>query len=199
MSDTPRDESHDLPDEVFEEEVFDEVSKPTPTVSRVPARVSSQSRTGWMAPVALVLSLLAAGASGWALFKPAPEPTTIAADAKSDDPKATVCKAFKTVSDAVFFQTNRSPSQDLGPAIPAALEAIAANARLAMSEGSSYLLAHLPSNAPEELAKEARNFAGELSSIAMNALAGIPNDKPEQAELLKSAEKSNTKIGDLCK
>ena len=68
-----------------------------------------------------------------------------------------------------------------------------------MSEGSSYLLAHLPSNAPEELAKEARNFAGELSSIAMNALAGIPNDKPEQAELLKSAEKSNTKIGDLCK
>lgn len=196
MSDlTPRDESQDLSDEVYEDQ---EVRRATPTVSRVPARVSSQSRTGWMAPVALVLSLLAAGAAGWALLKPAPEPTTAVA-AKSDDPKASVCKAFKTVSDAVFFQTNRSPSPELGPAIPAAMEAIAANARLAMSEGATYLLAHVPSNAPEELANEARTFAGELSSIAMNALAGIPNDKPEQAELLKSAEKSNTKIGDLCK
>jgi hypothetical protein len=197
MSDlTPRHESNDLPDEVYEnDEVYEEVRRPT--VSRVPAQVSSRSRMGWIAPVALVISLLAAAAAAWTLFKPAPEASTAAA--KSDDPKASVCKAFKTVSDAVFFQTNRSPNPELGPAIPAAMEAIAANARLAMSEGASFLLAHVPSNAPEELAKEARTFAGQLSNISMNALAGIPNDKPEQAELLKSAEKSNTKISDLCK
>lgn len=181
----PEPTSYDDSHEIHEEEV-----------SRVPVRVATRSSTGWMAPLALVLSLLAAGAAVWGLVKPAKESTTAA---KSEEPKATVCKAFKVVSDAVYLQTNRTPGPDLGPAAPAAMEAIAANARLAMSGGANYLLEILPANAPADLSEEVRGFAADLSSIAMNALAGTPNDKPEQAELLHSAEESNKKIGELCK
>lgn len=166
-----------------------------PAISRVPVQVSRPGPAGWIAPVALVISLLAAVAAGWSLFKPAAATGNPAAD----DAKGQVCKAFKTVSDAVYLRTNQAPPPNLGPATPAAIEAIAANARLAMAGGSAYLMEKLPSNAPGDLAKEVRAFAGNLDSIAMNALAGISNDKPEQAELLKAAEESNKKIVELCK
>lgn len=162
---------------------------------RRPAQVAGP-RHQWIAPAALLIALLAAVAAGWALFKPAP---AAVGALKSDDPKATVCKAFKTVSDAVYLQTNKSPSPDLGPATPAAVEAIAANARLAMAAGANFLLENLPTNTSAELGDTVRGFAADLNSIAMNALAGIPNEKPEQADLLRAAEDSNKKIVDLCK
>lgn len=170
-------------------------SAPASSVSRVPIQVST-GPAGWIAPVALVISLLAAVAAGWSLFKPA---SGGGANASAADPKGQVCTAFKTVSDAVYLRTNQAPPPDLGPATPAAVEAIAANARLAMAGGATYLMDKLPSNAPGDLAKEVRSFAGDLNSIAMNALAGISNDKPEQADLLKSAEEANKRIVDLCK
>ena len=177
-----------------------EVRAGSAAMSRVPVQVAAPARTGWIAPVALVIALLAAAAAGWALFRPAPDTSTATnAATKSDDPKATVCKAFKTVSDAVYIQTNKAPGPDLGPATPAAVEAIAANARLAMAGGANYLLDNLPSNTPDELAGPIRSFAGQLNSIAMNLLAGIPNDRPEQAYLLHSAEESNKKLAELCK
>lgn len=178
---------------------------PKPTTVHTPAAGDTSRLTRWIASVGLVISLLAAAAAGWALFKPAPTDSTEdtastgSTAPTTDSPKTTVCKAFGTVSDAVFLQTNRTPSPDMGPATPAAAEAIAANARLAMAAGASYLLDNLPSNTPQDLADEVRRFAGDLNSIAMNALAGIPNEKPEQAALLKSAEETNTKISDLCK
>lgn len=187
---TSHDESAQAHDEAYEE-------AHKPKVSRVPAPAAKRSMTSWMAPLALVCSLLAAGAAAWGLLKPAPESPTAF---KSDDPKATVCKAFKTVSDAVYLQTNRNPPPDLGPAVEgAAMEAIAANARLAMAGGANYLLANLPANTPADLNEEVRSFAADLNSIAMNALAGIANEKPEQADLLHSAEESNKKIAELCK
>lgn len=162
-------------------------------VSRSPIRLESGPK--WMAPAALALSVLAAAAAGWALFKPAP--TTGAAPAA--DPKAQVCSAFNTVSTAVSIQTKRAPGPDLGPITPVAAEAIAANARLAMAGGAGYLLAQLPSNASETLATEIRSFAEDLNGIAMNALAGIPNDKEPQAGLLKAVEESNKRIAEYCK
>lgn len=44
-----------------------------------------------------------------------------------------------------------------------------------------------------------RSFAGDLNGLAVNALAGIPNDKEPQAGLLRSAEETNKKIVELCK
>lgn len=166
-----------------------------PPVSRVPVHVEPKSPR-WIAPTALVISLLAAAAAGWSLFKPAPS-----ADAAGSvaDPKAQVCTAFNTVSKAVSIQTKRAPGPDLGPVTPVAAEAIAANARLAMSGGASYLLEQLPPNAPKELAEQVRSFASDLNGLSVNALAGIPNDQEPQAGLLRSAEDTNKKIVELCK
>jgi len=166
---------------------------PYPTVTPAPARGSGPR---WIAPTALILSLIAVAGAGWALFKP--EPVEVD-PLSSADPKGQVCSAYTLVSEAVSIQTKRSPGPNLGPMTAVATEAIAANARLAMAGGASYLLDQLPPNAPAELATEVRAFAGDLNSIAMNALAGIPNDREPQAGLLSSAEQSNKKLAELCK
>ena len=161
---------------------------PAPAVIRRPAR--------WIAPLALAISLLAAGTAGWALAKPAPQAAAVNV---SSDPKGQVCSAFFTVSEAVYRYTNVNLPPDLGAALPAAQEAIAANARLAMSGGSAYLLRNLPSNAAADLAEEVRGFADTLDTIAMKLLAGVPDKNPELTDLLKSADQANKKIGGLCK
>lgn len=167
----------------------------TPAVSRVPVHVEPK-KPRWIAPAALAISLLAAVGAGWALFKPAP---TASLAGEVANPKAHVCEVFSTVSKAVSIQTKRAPGPDLGPITPVAAEAIAANARLAMSGGASYLLEQLPSNAPKELAAKVRAFASDLNGLAINALAGVPNDQEPQAGLLRSAEETNKKIAELCK
>lgn len=165
----------------------------TNSPSRIPLRIS-EGNPRWVAPTALVISLVAAAAAGWAAFKPAADSLN-----SSEDPKAQVCAAFKTVSSAVSIQTKRSAGPDFGPVQPVAAEAIAANARLAMAAGAGYLLDELPSNTPENLSKEVRAFATTLNGIALNALAGIPNDKEPQMTLLRSAEESNKTLADFCK
>jgi hypothetical protein len=176
--------------------------------------VSRPRTAGWIAPLALVISLLAAGTAGWAAFKPAPsagpapsaEPTPSAEPAPSvdtstasADPKGQTCDAFSTVSEAVFRYTHANPTGEPGVALAAAQEAIAANARLAMSGGSTYLLRTLSSNTPAELADSVRSFAGTLDTIAMRLLAGVPDDNPDMVNLLTTADESNKKISGLCK
>lgn len=169
-------------------------SRARPAVSREALRLESGPR--WLAPAALALAVLAAIGAAVALFKPSP---ATGGAGPSDDPKGQACAAFEVVSRAVSFQTKRSPGPDAGPAAPIAAEAIAANARLSMAGGASYLLERLPSNAPKDLADEIRSFATGLNGLAINALAGIANDKEPQAGLLKSVENSNKTISQLCK
>ncbi|MFM8597851.1 MAG: hypothetical protein ACKOB8_02425 [Mycobacterium sp.] len=161
-----------------------------------PVPVAKPSAARWIAPLALVIALLAAGAAGWALVKPEPKTATPGAVA---DPKVEVCGAFKTVSEAVSLRTNITPPADLGPVTAFATEAIAANARLAMAGGAAYLLDKLPPNTPEELAGDVRSLADDLNTIAMNALAGVSNDTPDQSTRLRSAEATSKKIAALCK
>ena len=153
---------------------------PAPAVAHRPAR--------WIAPLALAISLLAAGAAGWALAKPAPQAAAVNV---SSDPKGQVCSAFFTVSEAVYRYTNVNLPADLGAALPAAQEAVAG--------GSAYLLRNLPSNAAADLTEEVRSFADTLDTIAMKLLAGVPDKDPELTGLLKSADQANKKIGGLCK
>jgi hypothetical protein len=166
-----------------------------------PAPVTADRRGRWIAPLALVISLLAAGAAGWTLARPAPHADAPQADAPniSSDPKGQVCSAFSTVGAAVYRYTNVTLPADLGPTLPAAQEAIAANARLAMAGGSAYLLRNLPPNAAADLSSEVRDFAGTLDTIAMKLLAGVPDTDPELKNLLKSADDANKRIAELCK
>lgn len=161
-----------------------------------PVPVARPSAARWIAPLALVIALLAAGAAGWSLLKPEPKPETPGAVA---DPKAEVCGAFKIVSEAVSLRTNITPPTDLGPVTAFATEAIAANARLAMAGGASYLLEKLPPNTPAELAGDVRSLADDLNTIAMSALAGVSNDTPDQSSRLRSAEATSKKIASVCK
>lgn len=167
--------------------------KPTRVVSRTaPAKPANPSR--WVAPVALVIALLAAGVAGWALLRPAPSAAPQAAPAQSGDAKANACEAYRTVTSAVALQTHADAGTD-----PAAVQAVAANARLAMAGGATYLLARTGPGTPSELADAINDFAKDLQGIAMNALAGVTNDNPVQADRLRDAEATNTRIAGLCK
>jgi hypothetical protein len=149
----------------------------------------------WIAPLALLIAVIAVALAVWALLRPpsvsnAPTPTA----AQSADAKGRACAAYTTVRTAVSLQTHG----DLGPE-PVAQAAIAANARLAMSAGSSYLVANTDAGTPADLAAAMRSFAANLADISMNAQAGVRNDDPAQAARLHDGEAINAKIAGLCK
>ncbi len=149
----------------------------------------------WIAPIALLVAVIAVAVAVWALLRPLPASTPPAPTSQqSADAKGRACNAYHTVTAAVSLQTHA----DLGPD-PVALQAVAANARLAMSTGASYLLARTDPATPAELAAAIRSFAANLQDISMNALAGVPNDDLAQAARLHDGEATSARIGDLCK
>jgi hypothetical protein len=164
------------------------------------AQVGQRSRLpGWVAPVALLFGVVGTGLATWAILRPAPDPeiiavaTTAPTEQQITDAKTKACNAFTTVRAAVALQTH----VDLGPE-PAAQQAVAANARLAMLGGGTYLLGHLDPAASPELADAVRSFGGNLQDIAVNALADLPNVDPAQAKRLSDAEAASTLVGTLC-
>lgn len=152
----------------------------------------SQPR-GWVGPLSLVISLLASGAAVWSLLRPVPEAEPMGNPSVAD-PKAQACNAFVLVSKGVALQSRK----DLGPD-PAAREAVAANARLAMAGGAAYLRDTVPSNTPPELAEPLTTFAEQLQTISQYYLAGQVNDDPEQAARLAAADETTKKLLELCK
>ena len=161
----------------------------------------------WLAPVALLVAVVAVGLAVWALetasFEHGPAVANPAASEPAGpagseqavgDPKAKVCAAFDTVSKAVSSQTNT----DLG-ADPVAQAAVAGNARLALVGGGQYLLGQLDSATSKDLANAVRSFGNDLQYIGMNALAGVPNGDPVLAGRLTQADQTRTRIVGLCK
>ena len=147
----------------------------------------------WIAPLALVVSLLAAGTAGWALLKPAPEPPSVGNPAVAD-PKAQACSAFFLVSNGVALQSRIDIGTD-----PVAQQAVAANARLAMAGGAAFIRSKLASNTPAELAEPLTAFADQLQTIAQYYLAGQTNQSPEQAERLAETDDTTKQLVELCK
>ncbi|MGV0992175.1 MAG: hypothetical protein ACOYB7_07955 [Mycobacterium sp.] len=155
--------------------------------------VQGRGPAGWIAPLALVVSLLAAGLSGWALLKPAPQPASVGNPAVADA-KGQACSAFFLVSNGVALQSRLNAGPD-----PVAQQAIAANARLAMSGGADYIRTKLASNTPAEIAEPLASFADQLQTIAQYYLAGQTNENPEQAARLATADTSSKELAALCK
>ena len=164
----------------------DHVQPESSSAPRPPGRAPSR----WLAPVALLVAVIAVALAIWALMR-APSGT---AGAQPGDPKMRVCTAFDTVSKAVTGQTH----SDLGPD-PVAQAAVAGNARLALVGGGQYLLSRLDSATPTELADTVRSFASDLQDIGMYALAGVPNTEPQQAARLTQADLARKQVIDLCK
>ena len=155
----------------------------------------------WVAPAALVCALIAIVLSAWALSSPANESITVDAppepppvtDQQIADAEARACAAFYSVRGAVVRQTNADASSG-----PAGVAAAAANARLALAAGGTYLRAHLDPVTPPPLALAIGSFAEQLEDIAINQLAGVANDDPAQAARLADADTAMTQLADIC-
>jgi hypothetical protein len=152
----------------------------------------------WIAPLALLIGVIAVALALWALLRPpsvssAPTPTA-AGGAQSADAKGRACGAYNTVRTAVSLQTHA----ELGPE-PVAQAAVAANARLSMSAGAEYLLRNTDAGTPADLAAAMRSFAANLADISMNQQAGVPPDDPAQVGRLHDGEAINAKLAALCK
>jgi hypothetical protein len=172
------------------------MAKPTHEDSDSDSSAATQSAPPtlwrWLTLVALLIAVVATAIAVVALVRP---PQQAAGTEKSpEEAKMIVCGAFDTVRKAIALRTN----VDLGPE-PVAAEAVAANARLAMVAGGSYLLAQLDPATPSPLADEVRSFAENLQSIAIHILAGTPNEDPAQSDRLREGEESNREIAQLCK
>ena len=159
-------------------------------VSRVPQKVERNRSP--LAPIAVVLAVVAIGVAVWALMS-VPKPTATVQDQLTGDPKARVCNAGQLVAMAVQLQTNANVGTE-----PAAVEAVAGNARLSMVGGGEYLLGQIGADTPEELADTARLFGTTLQAIGMNALAGMDNADQAQADRIQVAETNRNKLNQLC-
>ncbi|MGV0743676.1 hypothetical protein [Mycolicibacterium sp. XJ870] len=151
-----------------------------------------------VAIVALVAALAAAGVAIWALLDK-PEASEAAAPAMPTSEQVSAartrtCDNFRKVASGVAIQTHTQPEDN-----PASGQAVAANARLSMLGGGTYLLGNIDPGAPGDLNDAVKEFAGTLQTVAVNALAGIGNDAPDQAGLLQKAQADTERIEALCK
>ena len=97
-------------------------------------KVHAQPR--WIVPISLGIAVIAIAVAAWALLR-APRSDTVAATSQQiADAKYRACTATDTVRKAVARQTHNDLGGD-----PVAVQVVAANSRLAMSTGASYLLA----------------------------------------------------------
>ena len=159
--------------------------------------------SGWgriLIPLALVLAVAAIGLSGWTLYRLSQTGTSSApryTDAERTDAKQKVCAAANVVRRGVSLNTNLQPAG--GPQDVTGTLAVAANARISLSDGGQYLLARLGPATPPELADAVKKFANDLMDIGAAATAGAQNSQPDQAARLRDADTVNGTIGDLCK
>lgn len=163
------------------------------------SRHAGDSRGAGVLPiVAVVLALIAVGLAGWAAFRPAKEaaPPTYSA-AEQSDAKAKACAAADVVRRGVSLNTNLPIPGGEGD-VTGSL-AVAANARLSLSNGGQYLLARLDPATPANLADPVREFANKLMDIGAGAIVGLQNSDPVQATRLKEADAANVKIAEACK
>lgn len=146
--------------------------------------------------IALLVAVVALGVAVWALVKTSPPSTAVAgtSSGQSGDSKARVCGAFELVRNAVTLQTNTNIGTD-----PVAVQAVAANARLATLGGGLFLLSTLTDDVPSELADSVRSFAGNLEYIGMSQLAGQRAEDPAQFTRMNDAQGAANRIVELCK
>ncbi|QZT62282.1 hypothetical protein [Mycolicibacterium austroafricanum] len=155
---------------------------------------NASTRTNPLVIAALVVAVAALGVAVWALISsPSSSETSSATADQSTDPKTRVCSAFELVRGAVSLQTNANLGND-----PVAVQAVAANARLATLGGGQFLLSRLDGDVPDDLAGAVRTFANNLEYIGMSQLAGAPGDDPTQANRMNDAQAASTRITELC-
>jgi hypothetical protein len=148
-----------------QESATEESSSKTPTPF---PRGSDTSR--WPAYAALAIAVIAAVLAALAYFHPAHHQASVTQ--QGGDAKANVCSAYAAAHKAVVINTHlQSPNADVQLAI-------AANARLALVGGGSYLRERLATNtaAPTDLVNALNTFANTTEQLGINYLNGAGAD-----------------------
>ena len=149
--------------------------------------------------VALVLSVIAVGLATWTALRPTSggtaEPTYTTA--QQSDAKSAICTATDVVRKGVSLNTNLQGPGGEGDVVGSL--AVAANARLSLSDGGQYLITRLEPATPTELADAVTQFANTLLDIGAAATAGMPNSDPAQAARLRTADTQNNAVIERCK
>lgn len=164
-----------------------------PTTPTTPPVVRSGG--GRVLPVlALIIALAAVGLAGWVAFRPAQKPAAAPAYTVTEqtDAKTKICAATELVRKGVSLNTNLQPPG--GEADVTGSLAVAANARISLSNGGQYLLARLDPATPRQLADDVTTFANTLLDIGAASIAGALNTDPEQAARLTEIDGLNTKL-----
>lgn len=148
--------------------------------------------------VAVVLALVALGLSAWASFRPTSTSSTPTYSATEQaDAKKKICGAADLVRKGVSLNTNLQPPG--GPEDVTGSLAVAANARLSLSDGGQYLVSRLDPATPADVSDAVRKFAGTLMDIGAAATAGMQNTEPDQAARLRDADAQNARVTEVCK
>ena len=156
-------------------------------------------RAGVLAVIAVILSVAALGLSAWTAFQPSAKSSAESAytDSQRNDAKTVVCAAANVVRKGISLNTNLQAPGGEGD-VTGSL-AVAANARLSLSDGGQYLIARLDPATPTAVADAVRKFANTLLDIGAASTAGSPNTDPDQAARLRSADAENSAVAELCK
>lgn len=173
---------------------------PDPSQSESSTSRRNRDRRGSAGPlswVALILAIAALALAGWTFYKSEMSSTPTYTDTQRAEAKVKVCGAADLVRRGVSLNTNLQPAG--GPEDVTGSLAVAANARVALSNGGQYLLAQLDPATPSDLADVIRKFANNLMDIGAAATAGSQNADPEQAARLRDADTANATIVELCK
>jgi hypothetical protein len=124
----------------------------------------------WITYAALAIAVLAVIFAALAYFGPARNSAPAATAQQGGDAKANVCAAYAATRKAVVFNTHlQSPNPD-------SQLAVAANARLALIGGGTYLNQRLAANtaAPADLVNAANSLSNTIEQLGINYLTQAP-------------------------
>jgi hypothetical protein len=141
--------------------------------------------------VTLAIAVIAVTLAALAYFHPAHNGAPGIAQ-QGGDAKANVCSAYATAHKAVIINTHLQSQK------PDVQLAIAANARLALLGGGSYLQQRLAENtaAPADLTSAARTLADTIQQLGINYLNDAAPDV--QKALRKDLDSQITQLNKLC-
>jgi hypothetical protein len=147
--------------------------KVSPKASRTD-RVPSQDgwRSRWPILASLALAVIAVAVAIAAFFRPLHETAPTFTGQQTADGKTQVCSAYVTVRQGVVANTHLANPV---PNDPAGQLAVAANARLALIGGGSFLRDRLAAEpaAPADLAKAVSSMANTIEELGVGYLAGL--------------------------